>query len=101
MQVLYFPQWPDYFSEPIASPLPRLRGWLQRTQTLSEDVASYNRRIEISIAHYIGLHNKANDCIERLNKQVLFSRHLTPGLQLRPIRAEELEAAVRAEWPRL
>jgi hypothetical protein len=92
LQVLYFPQWPDYFSEPIASPLPRLRGWLQRTQTLSEDVASYNRRIEISIAHYIGLHNKANDCIERLNKQVLFSR---------PIRAEELEAAVRAEWPRL
>lgn len=101
LQVLDFPEWPDYFSEPIATPLPSLRGWLQQTQVLDKDVASYNRRIEISTAHYMDLLNKANSCIDRLNKQVLFSRHLTPDLQLRPIKTEEREAAIRDESPRI
>lgn len=101
LDILEWSEWPSYFSEPVAAPLPRLRIWLQQAQNLSEHIATYNRRIEISIAHYLDLLNKANACIERLNKQVLFSRQLTPGLQLRPLKTEEFEATARERCPRL
>ncbi len=98
LETLGWTEWPAYFSEPAATPLPRLRSWLEQVQTLGENIATYNRRKEICVAHYVGLLDKANACIDRLNKQVLFSRHLTPSLQLRPLKSEELAATARNNW---
>jgi hypothetical protein len=101
LQTLGWSEWPTYFSEPTAAPLPRLHIWLKQAQVLSEYIATYNRRIEIGVAHYMDLLAKANACIERLNKQVLFSHQLTPGLQLRPLKIEDFAATAHEQWPRL
>lgn len=101
LAALGLPTWPDYFSEPEGAPLPARRALLDGARRLAELVAAYNRRIEVAIAEYLDSLRQANACVERLNQQVAFSRHLPAGLQLKASDLIEAEAQVRATLPPL
>ena len=101
LTVLGLPTWPDYFSEPENAPLPARRALLDGARRLAELVAAYNRRIEVAIAEYLDSMRQANACVERLNQQVAFSRHLPAGLQLKATDLAEAEAQVRTALPPL
>jgi hypothetical protein len=88
--------WPEYFSEPEGAPLLARRTLLDNAKRLAELVAAYNRRIEVAIAEYLDSLRQANACVERLNQQVAFSRHLPAGLQLKTSDLTEAETQVRA-----
>ena len=95
------PTWPEYFSAPEDAPLPARRAFLDDAKRLAELVAAYNRRIEVAIAEYLASLRQANACVERLNQQVAFSRHLPAGLQLKTSDLTEAEAQVRTVLPSL
>ena len=78
--------------------MPARRALLDSAKRLAELVAAYNRRIEVAIAEYLDSLRRANACIERLNQQVAFSRHLPAGLQLKAADLTEAEAQVRSEF---
>lgn len=101
LAALGLPAWPDYFSEPEGAPLPARRALLDGAKRLAELVAAYNRRIEVAIAEYLDSLRQANACVERLNQQVAFSRHLPAGLQLKAADLTEAEVQVRSEFPPL
>ena len=101
MAALGLPTWPDYFSEPENAPLPARRVLLDGARRLAELVTAYNRRIKVAIAEYLDSLRQANACVERLNQQVAFSRHLPAGLQLKAADLTEAEAQVRTALPPL
>ena len=81
--------------------MPAHRVLLDGAKRLAELVTAYNRRIEVAIAEYLDFLCQANACVERLNQQVAFSRHLPAGLQLKTSDLTEAEAQVRTELPPL
>ena len=93
--------WPEYFSEPEGAPLPACRALINGAKRLAELVTAYNRRIEVTIAEYLDSLRQANACVERLNQQVAFSRHLPAGLQLKTSDLTEAKAQVRTALPPL
>ena len=101
LDALGLPTWPEYFSEPEGALLPARRTLLDDARRLAELVAAYNRRIEVAIAEYLDSLRQANACVERLNQQVAFSRHLPAGLQLKTTDLAEAEAQVRTALPPL
>ena len=101
LAALGLPTWPDYFSAPENAPLPARRALLDGAKRLAELVVAYNRRIEVTIAEYLGSLRQANACVERLNQQVAFSRHVPAGLQLKTSDLTEAEAQVRSALPPL
>ena len=98
LAALGLPTWPEYFSEPENTPLPARRVLLDGAKRLAELVTAYNRRIEVAIAEYLDSLRQANACVERLNQQVAFSRHLPAGLQLKTSDLTEAEIQVRSEF---
>ena len=98
LAALGLPTWPEYFSAPENAPLPARRVLLDGAKRLAELVAAYNRRIEVAIAEYLDSLRQANACVERLNQQVAFSRHLPAGLQLKAANLTEAEAQLRSEF---
>ena len=81
--------------------MPARRAFLDDARRLAELVAAYNRRIEVAIAEYLGSLRQANACVERLNQQVAFSRHIPAGLQLKASDLTAAEAQVRTALPLL
>ena len=81
--------------------MPARRVLLDGAKRLAELVTAYNRRIEVAIAEYLDSLRQANACVERLNQQVAFSRHLPAGLQLKASDLTEAEAQVRTTLPPL
>ncbi|MXY82201.1 MAG: DUF1992 domain-containing protein [Gemmatimonadetes bacterium] len=101
LDALGLPTWPEYFSEPEGALLPARRTLLDDARRLAELGAAYNRRIEVAIAEYLDSLRQANACVERLNQQVAFSRHLPAGLQLKTSDLTKAEAQVRTALPPL
>lgn len=93
--------WPEYLPEPANEPLPTRRAFLAGAAQLAELITGYNRRVEVAIAQHLDPLRLANDCVERLNKEVSFSRHLPSELQLRSIDLETAAATARAALPSL
>lgn len=81
LDALGWQQWPNGLAEPTGAHIPSLRVWLCQVENVNEYLLAYNRQIETCIQHYRTLLEKADVCIERLNKQALFSRQLTPSPQ--------------------
>ena len=93
--------WPAWAPPPCALAPPTAAQALAVARTLGPAVEVYNRRVELAVSHRLHLLRQANECIDRLNRQVAFSRDLPGSLQLQRLPLEAEEARLRAALPRL
>ncbi len=95
LELTDLPTRPSYLPEPLGAPLPSRRQFLDAARELVDMVVRYNRRIELTISHYLDLLERSNDSIDRLNTQIFFSRHLPPNLQLHSHNLDDKTADLR------
>lgn len=93
--------WPDWAPTPCALAPPTPNQAQAVGQTLGPLVTRYNRRVELAVSHRLHLLQRANECIDRLNRQVVFSRDLPAGLQLQRLGLENEQSRLRQALPRL
>lgn len=84
LDILSMDTLPAYLPEPAAAPPPSPQQLLRDALHLEQEIAAYNRHLEIVISHYIHLLEQANNRISRLYTQVACCRDLSPHLQLKP-----------------
>lgn len=82
LQVLGLKRRPAYLPPPCALAPPTKAQLQAAGQLLGACTTAYNRRIQIATSSYLRLLEQANECIERLNRQVMVSRDLPDRLQL-------------------
>jgi hypothetical protein len=90
--------WPAFSPAPCALAPPTLDQALAVGQTLGPALRGYNRQIEILLSQNLHLLGRANECINRLNGQVMFSRDLPGGLQMHTHDLEAVAAKLKQNY---